>query len=125
MPYSQKYLKYISNPELSRTNASHIFQLRVGHVPLNQYLYKFKKVNSPRCPACSHPNETVEPFILYCPKYAHEQWPILSQNQGNVPKLAKVLTSIKLSIPLANFIEATGRFNIAPKNTFVSNITWR
>jgi hypothetical protein len=121
MPYSQKYLKFISNPKMSRTNASHIFQLRVGHAPLNQYLYKFKRVDSPRCPACSHPNETVEHFVLYCLKYAHECWPILSRNHGNIPKLVKILSSIKMSIPLANYIEATGRFNITPENTFVSN----
>ena len=42
-PYSQKYLKYISSEEISRKTASLIFQLRVGHAPINQYLFRFKK----------------------------------------------------------------------------------
>ena len=79
-PSSQKYLKYISIPEISRETASCIFQLRVGHAPLNQYLFKFKRVDSPRCPACRHPKETAEHYLIYCPKYAHERWTILRQN---------------------------------------------
>jgi hypothetical protein len=120
-PYSQKYLKYISNLELSRANASRIFQLRVGHVPLNQYLYKFKKVDSPCCPACGHPNEMTEHFLLLCLKYKHKRWPIINQNRGSLPKLAKILTSPKMLLPLATYIEATGRFQITLENALVSD----
>lgn len=77
MPYSQKYLKYISSEEIPRKTTSLIFQLRVGHAPINQYLYTFKKIDSPRCPACRHPKETVEHFVLICPKYAHKRWTLL------------------------------------------------
>jgi hypothetical protein len=97
--------------------------MRVGHVPLNYYLHKFKKVDSLRCPTCRHPSETAEHFILYCPKYAHEQWPIINQNGGSVPKLAKVLTSTNMILPLATFMENTGRFQIVPENAVVSNAT--
>jgi ribonuclease HI len=116
MPSSQKYLKHISNPGLSRVNASRVFQMRVGHMPLNYYLHKFKRVDSPHCPACRHPSKTVEHFLLHCPKYMHEQWPIISQNHGSVPKLAKLLTSAKLLLPLATYMEATGRFQTALEN---------
>jgi hypothetical protein len=91
----QKFLKYISNPKLSRANASRIFQMRVGHTPLNQYLHKFKKVDSPCCPACNHHNKMVEHFLLYCPNYAHERCLINSQNRGSIPKLMKLLSSNK------------------------------
>jgi hypothetical protein len=93
----------------------------VGHAPLNQYLYKFKKVDSLRCPACGHPNKTTDHFLLLCPKYEHERWPIISQNWGSLPKLTKILTSPKMLLPLATYIEATGRFQIAPENALVSN----
>lgn len=109
-PYSQKSLKYISDSGTSREMASRIFQLRVGHAPLNLYLHKFKKVDSPRCPACGHPKETVEHFLVYCPKYAHERWPIRNRFGGRMPKLSKLLTSPKLLPPIANFIKATQRF---------------
>ena len=109
-PYSQKYLNCISDSGISREMASRIFQLRVGHTPLNFYLHKFKRVDSPRCPACGHPKETVEHFLVYCPKYAHKRWPICNRFRGRIPKLSKLLTSPKLLLPLANFIKATQRF---------------
>ena len=64
-PSSQKYLSYISIKDISRKTASRIFQLRVGHAPLNLYLHRFKRVDNPRCPACGHPKETPEHFLLY------------------------------------------------------------
>ena len=109
-PHSQKYLKYISSGSITRKTASTIFQLRVGHAPLNVYLHRFKKVDSPQCPACGDPSETPEHFLLRCPNYAHERWPILKQARGRPPKITKLLSSAKLLIPLANYIEATGRF---------------
>ena len=90
--------------------ASHIFQLRVGHAPLNHYLFKFKKVDSPHFPACGHPKETMEHFLIHCLKYAHKHWSLCNRFQGGLPKLTKLLTSLKLLAPLANFIKATQRF---------------
>ena len=109
-PYSQKYLKDISTPGISRDLASRIFQLRVGHVPLNYYLHKFKRVDNPRCPACGHPEETVEHYLIQCPKYAHKRWPLRNRFRGGIPKLSKLLTNPKLLVPIANFTEATQRF---------------
>jgi hypothetical protein len=115
-PFSQKFIKYISAEGISRKTASIIFQLRVGHAPINQYLHRFKKVDSPQCPACRHPKETAEHYLLQCPKYAHERWPILSRSGGRPPKLTRLLSSAKLLGPLANYIEATGRFDINTEN---------
>jgi ribonuclease HI len=115
-PFSQKFIKYISAEGISRKTASIIFQLRVGHAPINQYLHRFKKVDSPQCPACGHPKETVEHYLLQCPKYVHERWPILSRSGGRPPKLTRLLSSAKLLGPLANYIEATSRFDINAEN---------
>jgi hypothetical protein len=123
MPTSQKYLKHVSIPELSRLNASRVFQMRVGHAPLNYYLHKFRKVDSLHCPACGHPSETDKHFLLHCPKYTHKCWPILSQNHSSVPKIVKLLTSARMLIPLLTYMEATGRFQIKQESTRVSNAT--
>ena len=121
-PYSQKFLKYISSEGVSRTAASRVFQLRVGHAPLNLYLHRFKKVNSAQCPACGHPTETVEHYLVQCLKYAHERWPLLSKMRGNPPRLEKILSDTELLAPLINFIEATERFKAGPREDPVSNI---
>ena len=91
---------------------STIFQLRVGHAPLNAYLHRFKKVDSAQCPACGHPKETPEHYLLRCPKYAHERWPILRQMGGRPPKITQLLSNPKFLIPLANYMEATERFEL-------------
>ena len=114
--YSQKYLTYISSENISRKAASAIFQLRVGHALLNQYLYRFKKVDSPQCPACGHPKETPEHFLLQCPKYAHKRWPLLNQTRGRPPKFTVLLSNPKYLKPLANYMDATGRFELEPAN---------
>ena len=111
-PHSQKYLKYISNGKISRKTASAIFQLRVGHAPLNDYLHRFKKVESSQCPACGHPKETPEHYLLHCPSYDHEHWPILNQSGGRIPTITKLLSCPKLLVPLANYMEATERFEL-------------
>jgi ribonuclease HI len=120
-PYSQKFLKYISSKDVTRKTASKIFQLRVGHALLNQYLFRFKKVESPQCPVCGHPEETAEHYLLQCLKYAHERWPILSRSNGRSSKFTKLLTNPKLLIPLANYIEATGRFDLETVQPLVSS----
>ena len=89
--------------------ASTLFQLRVGHAPLNGYLHRIGKINSAHCPACGAIKETTEHFILRCPKYPHERWVLLQHFRNNAPKLEDVLSNKKAVIPLINYIEATGR----------------
>ena len=60
-----KYAK-LSN-SLHRDQASLLFQLRTGHIPLNTYLYyKIRKSVSPICPNCRQHNKTVLHYILHC-----------------------------------------------------------
>jgi ribonuclease HI len=70
---SQKFLKLINDPDISRKGASWLFQLRTGHIPLNAYLHRFKRTESAKCPACRYHNETPQHFLLNCPGYAHER----------------------------------------------------
>ena len=109
-PSSQKFLELISDHRLPRHMASRIFQLRVGHSPLNTYLHRFGIVDSARCPACGAARETTEHYVLRCPKYAHERWALLRHIKDNDPKVEHVLAEPKAIVPLANFIDATERF---------------
>ena len=111
-PASRKFLTLTSSDSISRKRASLLFQLRVGHAPLNYYLHRFKKVDSARCPACGAERETTEHFVLRCPKYDHERWPLLQRIRDNTPKLEDILSNAKLMLPLFNFIDATERFKL-------------
>ena len=108
---SDKFLKLISDDNLSRNDASRIFQLRTGHVPLNAYLERFKRVDGASCPACGHPKEDAQHYLFDCPAYGHERWALLQQCKTREPKMKDILNSAEMAVPLANFIQATGRFD--------------
>ena len=109
-PASKKFLMLISDRRIPKKMSSLIFQLRVGHAPLNSYLHWFERVDSARCPACGVERETTEHFILRCPKYAHERWALLRHIKDNNPKIEKVLSDPNVIIPLIHYIGATERF---------------
>ena len=111
-PSSKKFLKLISDHSIPRKMASRIFQHRVGHVPLNEYLHRFKKVESARCPACGGAWETVAHFMLHCPSYAYERWALLKHTRANTPNLEDILSDPKACASLIKYIDATGRFEI-------------
>lgn len=112
---SKHFLNLISAPKLSRQAASLIAQLRISHAPLNGYLYRFKRVDNPRCPACGETEETVEHFLLHCPTYAHERW-ALEKSIKCKPNLKTLLGDRKATLPLKNYIHATHRFDMPKAN---------
>jgi ribonuclease HI len=112
-PYSKKFIKLISNNRISRRSASLIYQLRVGHAPLNNYLHRFHKVDSPRCPACGAPKETAEHFIKRCTGYAHERWLLMREFKASDPKLEEILSDPEAISQLSKYLTETGRFKTA------------
>jgi hypothetical protein len=109
---SNKFLKAISSGELSRKASSQIAQLRLSHAPVNQYLKRIGKVDSARCPACGAEQETIEHFLLLCPSYAHERWALERQAKKLRRHLTMetILGKPEMVHPLANYIDATQRF---------------
>ncbi|TFY75555.1 hypothetical protein EWM64_g8458, partial [Hericium alpestre] len=60
---------------LCRAHASLLFQLRVGHVPLNAYLHRFSKPEDRQpkgCPNCNYGEEDVWHIIMQCPVWLQE-----------------------------------------------------
>jgi len=113
---SKKFLEAISNPKLPRQASSLISQLRIAHVPLNAYLYRFKCVDKPQCPACGHSSETVEHFLLHCPAYAHERWALEKSLKCKLD-LKTTLGNHKATLALHHYIKATHRFDYATPAT--------
>ena len=108
---SNNFIKPISNDRLSRKDASRIFQLRTGHVPLNAYLEQFKRADSARCPTCRHPKENAQHYLFDCPAYKHKQWALSSCCKAREPKMKDIVNCADMAIPLTNYIQATGRFD--------------
>jgi hypothetical protein len=58
---------------LSHLEAKTLVQLRTGNIALNQYLYRIKAIDSPRC-SCGEREETTIHFDFDCPQWdTHRQ----------------------------------------------------
>ena len=109
---SVKFLNTTSMDKLSRKAASRIAQLRrVGHIPLNSYLHRFKRANKANCPACGEDFKSPSQFLLSCRSYAFERWALERQvKKKKSPPLETLLGDPDLGLPLENYIDGTGRF---------------
>ena len=109
---SVKFLKTISTDKLSRKAASRIAQLRrLGHIPLNSYLHRFKRADKANCAACGEDFKSPSHFLLSCRSYAFERWAL--ERQARKKKsltLETLLGDPDLALPLGNYIDGTGRF---------------
>ena len=67
---SPKFIK--ATDQTGMNGAGLIFQLRSGHLPLNEYLHRFNidTGHEARCPKCEETKETVYHFLMECPAYA-------------------------------------------------------
>ena len=97
--------------KLSR-EASRIAQLRrLGHIPLNSYLHRFKRADKANCPACGEDFKSPSQFLLNCRSYAFERWALERQvKKKKSPTLETLLGDPDLGLPLANYIDGNGRF---------------
>jgi hypothetical protein len=119
-----KFLKSISNPKLSRTSASMIVQLRLAHIPLNSYLKRIHKVDSARCLACGEDEESTEHFLLRCPSYAYKRWDLTQHTRKKCKALSleTILGDPQFTLPLATFIQASGRFTQPGEHNTTQNV---
>ena len=117
---SKKYLRLISG--LDRRQASLLFQLRSGHIGLNQHLFHICKSDTPVCPSCQGITvETIKHFLIDCPFYRCERHALHMKLRHNASSLSFLLSSPVAVLPLLKFVHATGRF----KTHFGKNIEER
>jgi hypothetical protein len=109
------YRKHID--KMTRGQASKIIQIRSGQVPLNSYLFRISKADSPLCSVCHDeqgeepPPETVNHFLFEC-KAHDEQRDHLTKKIGRANmNLKSIMKSEKRMRALANFITKTGRLD--------------
>lgn len=96
--------------DLPRKHASLLVQLRTGHCPLNAYLHRIQKADSPICAYCGNAPETVHHYLLEC--RAHDD---SRRSMSKVVYPGPKAMSILLSDPnvitvLFTYIHATRRF---------------
>ena len=63
---SDNYIHIVN--QLRRNQASILMQLRTGHLPLNNVLFRMKRADTAICPHCNtNTRETILHFIFFCP----------------------------------------------------------
>ena len=97
---------------LHREQASLLFQLRVGHIPLDAYLYKIKKSNTPICANCHQHNEMVIHYILHCTKYKEARKSMFNEAGRDARDIGKLLSTADMLPHLFQYIKDTGRFRL-------------
>ncbi|KNZ74446.1 hypothetical protein J132_06958, partial [Termitomyces sp. J132] len=93
-----------------RRHASILTQLRTGHCPLNQYLHRFKKADSPICGACNQAEETVEHFLVHCEAYRTQRNTLFREADLRTAPMSRLLSDASVVKALFQFINSTGRF---------------
>lgn len=96
--------------ELPRTQASLLAQLITEHVPLCRYLHRFKKADSPTCPACHQAEESVHHYLIVCPVYDVPRRELRRETKGKGGKISSLLTDSNCTKALFRYIAATQRF---------------
>ena len=93
-----------------RKHVAWIAQLRTGHCHLNEYLYRFNKIETPEC-ECGAEKETVDHFLLRCELYDEERDKLRMKVGAEGMIVSTLLGDKSIIKETAEYIEKTGRFN--------------
>jgi ribonuclease HI len=105
---SGKFLKLTSS--ISRRQASLLIQLRTGHAPLQAYLHRIQRAESPMCTHCERGRETTLHYLMICPAFAEQRRRLVADAGQGARDMAKLLNDKKTMQHLWTYIAGTGRF---------------
>jgi hypothetical protein len=103
--------------KMTREQASRLMQIRSGHIPLNSYLFKISKTDSPACRACQNnqgdetPPETVTHFLFECEAYTAQRQHLAKKTGSANLNLKAIMGNTKSMRALAIFVTKTRRFD--------------
>src|ERR1700678_198148 len=101
---------------LTRKQSSMIIQIRSGHFPLNNYLYKIQKINSNGCTQCGEdqegPPETVQHFVFDCPAHVAARNELTNKIGLNHFSFKDIMADTNRMKALITFINRTGRLQL-------------
>jgi hypothetical protein len=101
---------------LTRKQSSMIIQIRSGHFPLNNYLYKIQKINSNGCTQCGEdqegPPETVQHFVFDCPAHVAARNELTNKIGLNHFSFKDIMADTNRMKALTTFINRTGRLQL-------------
>ena len=100
----------LATSHLSRAQASVLMQLCTGHIPLNYFLHKINKAESPVCPTCQLADETVHHYLVDCPEFANERHTLAQTTGHNSKSIQHLLGNWCAFKAVLTYVHVTGRF---------------
>jgi len=94
-----------------RHDVAQLARLRTGHCSLNQYLYRFNHSDTPCCECNEKTIETVQHYLLQCPRYDRQRAKLLKKVGVGGMWIEKLLGYPKLVNHTLEYIKDTKRFN--------------
>ncbi|TFK58764.1 hypothetical protein BDN72DRAFT_746728, partial [Pluteus cervinus] len=93
--------------------------LRTQHIPLNAYLHRFKRADSPYCKSCIksrlYLRETVTHYLFECPAWKSQRDALRRRVEcGMATTLKSMLSDEETTKELITFIHETRRFITRP-----------
>jgi hypothetical protein len=103
-----------SRDSLTRAQASLLFQLRTGHIPLNKYLHRIKRAETDKCPSCVQLTgqpavETVKHLLFECPAYIPQRHTLETKLGRNSRDLKSIFQNTDHTKALMRYVAHTGR----------------
>jgi hypothetical protein len=104
---------------VTRGQASKLMQIRSSHIPLNDYLFKIGKADSPHCRTCEanpgeeRPKETVNHFLFECEAHDAQRLHLLKKVGRRNFTIKTLMRSTEGMRALANYAKDTARFDAA------------
>jgi len=96
--------------DVSRAQASILFQLRSRHAPLHNHLHRIGRVDWPLCPFCKSTEEMVHHFLFDCPAHSHTRFALSRALGLNFKSIYYVLGDTKALEPLLRYLKDMNRF---------------
>ncbi|KNZ77463.1 hypothetical protein J132_05421 [Termitomyces sp. J132] len=112
---SKGYMRLVQ--DLDRKQSAILTQFRMGHVPLNQYLFRIKRSETPACPHCRElAVETIKHFLFECPHYQYKcQTHVVSKLRCEAESLQVLLSRPDALKFFFRYVRASRRFKtLAP-----------
>ncbi|KAF8817596.1 hypothetical protein BYT27DRAFT_7074313 [Phlegmacium glaucopus] len=105
---SNKYRK--TTASWPKRNVSILTQLRTQHAPLQAYLHKIQKVNTPVCQQCKEGPETVIHYLIFCKKFDRHRRRLKRDTREGRGMDMGVLGEKKSLLAVFRYINDTKRF---------------
>jgi hypothetical protein len=104
-----RYQKLISS--LSRNSSTTLNRLRSNHAPLNAFLHRIKRADSPTCTKCEQADETIRHYLFECQAFRETRRETLDGLGRDLRNTSFLFSTAKGTKALLKYVKGTKRLD--------------